>query len=100
MLDARVTEGMASVFERDYAQATVPWATYTTEEAKPWVEELRQLPPDAERRSWLFRHPDGRRWIAYKAGAYLVDRAMHASGKSAAELVAMPTDQILRLAGH
>jgi len=100
VLDASVTEGMASVFERDYAQATVPWAAYRTEEAKQWVEELRQLSLDAEHRSWLFRHPDGRRWIAFKAGAYLVDRAMHVSGKSAAELVTLPTHEILRLAGH
>ena len=43
-------------------------------------------------------HPDGTRWIGYRAGTYLVDRAMRASGKSAADLVAMPTEDLLRLA--
>ena len=46
----------------------------------------------------LRQHPNGTRWIGYRAGTYLVDRAMRASGKSAADLVAMPTEDLLRLA--
>jgi hypothetical protein len=46
----------------------------------------------------MFQHPDGRRWIAYKVGTYLVDRAIAASGKSSAELVLTPTREVLEMA--
>ena len=97
MLDMAVTEGMASAFERDFARVNVPWAQYPPE-AAAWVEELRALPEGTARRAWLFHHPDGRRWIASRAGTYLVDRAMRASGESAAALVALPTARVMRLA--
>lgn len=46
----------------------------------------------------MFRHPDGRRWIAYKVGTYLVDRAVRASGKTPAELVVTSTRELVELA--
>lgn len=48
---------------------------------------------------WMFQHPDGRRWIGYRAGTYIADKAIRASGCSAAELAETPTDEFLRLAG-
>jgi len=97
LLDFAVTEGMATAFERDFAGVAVPWGQYPPE-AAAWVEELRALPDDAQRGPWLTRHPDGRRWVAMRAGTYLVDRAARASQKSAADLVLMSTAEILRLA--
>jgi hypothetical protein len=47
----------------------------------------------------MFQHPDGRRWIGYRAGTYIADRAIAASSRSAAELVQTPTGEILSLAG-
>lgn len=99
MLDVAVTEGMATAFERDFAHASVPWGQYPPE-VRAWVDELRALPKDANRRAWVSRHPDGRRWVALKAGTYLVDRAVRASGKSAAELVSTPTDKVMQLASE
>lgn len=94
-----ISEGMASVFERDAAaDRAVLWAEYPDNVAG-WVGELLDLPLDADRQTWLFEHPDGRRWIGYRAGAYLVDQAMAATGQSAAELVRTPPAEILRLAG-
>jgi len=98
MLDIAVTEGMATAFERDVAHVAAPWGQYPADVAS-WVDELRALPGDMEhRRVWMQRHPDGRRWIANRAGVYLVDRAMRASGRSAAELVRTDTQEIMRLA--
>ncbi|HKP59735.1 MAG TPA: DUF2268 domain-containing putative Zn-dependent protease [Polyangiales bacterium] len=97
MLDVAVTEGMATAFERDYAGVHAPWGDYPAD-VDQWVEQLRALPKTAERKPWLLGHPDGRRWIAYKVGTYLVDRALRASGKSPAELVIRPTEEILQLA--
>jgi hypothetical protein len=99
MLDFVVAEGMATAFQRDLTQAVPPWGEYPPA-AATWVEELRGLPADPDhRRMWLRQHPDGRRWIGYKAGTYLVDRAMRTSGRSAAELVTTSTREVLRLAG-
>ncbi len=97
LIDRVVTEGLASAFERDFADATYPWSEYP-EEVREWVIELLALPPTARGIDWMILHPDGRRWIGMRAGTYLVDRAMTASGLSAADLVATPTDEILAMA--
>src|SRR4051812_42819306 len=47
-------------------------------------------------RLWLTKvHQDGRRWIGMRAGAYLVDRATKAAGKSAADLVSASTTDVM-----
>jgi hypothetical protein len=97
MLDRAVTEGLATAFERDYADVSPAWGWYPAE-AAAWVDELRHLPSTAPRSDWMSQHPDGRRWIAPRAGTYLADRAQRASHKSSAELVTAPTDEILALA--
>jgi uncharacterized protein YjaZ len=97
LMDRVISEGMATAFERDFAGATYPWGQYPDDVAA-WVTELMALPKDAPRDHWMSRHPDGRRWIGYKAGTYLVDRAIKASGKSAAELVSASTEDVIRMA--
>ena len=57
------------------------------------------LPITADYAEWMFRHPDGRRWIGYRAGTYIADRAMKATELSAAELAITPTARVLELAG-
>ena len=90
-----VADGLATVFERDAAGASPPWGAYP-EDAADWLRELRALPPDADHGYWLTAiHADGRRWIGMRAGAYLVDRAIAASGKSAATLVSTSTKEIV-----
>jgi uncharacterized protein YjaZ len=97
LMDEVIAEGMATVFERDVAGVAPPWGVYPDDVAE-WVNELIALPSDANNSYWLrARHPDGRRWIGMRAGAYLVDRAMKASGKSAADLVSTPTAEVVAL---
>jgi uncharacterized protein YjaZ len=93
-----VSEGLATAFERDAAGSQPPWGIYS-EDVRSWVDELLALPLSASYEHWMFRHPDGRRWIGYRAGTYIVDKAMEASGLSAAELVETPTEKILELSG-
>lgn len=93
-----VAEGLATVFERDMAGMPAPWGKYPPN-VLDWVNELLALPSDTQTREWMSRHSDGRRWIGYKAGAYIAEQAMKASGKSAAELANVPTAEVLRLAG-
>ncbi|HLG59296.1 MAG TPA: DUF2268 domain-containing putative Zn-dependent protease [Vicinamibacterales bacterium] len=99
LMEEAIAEGLATVFERDFAGATAPWGAYPAN-VDAWVTEFRSLPRDAPHDRWMVRHPDGRRWIGYKVGTYLVDRAMKASGRSAAALVSVPTDDILRMADN
>ena len=100
-MDAPVAEGLATVFARDVAAALSPWGEYPANVIN-WVKELMDLPntPQTWNRyhEWMFQHPDGRQWVGYKVGTFIADRAVKASGKSAAQLVTVPTAEILRLA--
>ena len=97
LMDSVITEGLATAFERDFAPAKVPWGEYP-DDVSMWVEELTTQPAEAKSSDWIFRHPDGRRWIGMKAGTYLVDRAMQQLNRTSAQLVAMPTADILAAA--
>jgi Predicted Zn-dependent protease (DUF2268) len=98
-MDGPVCEGLASAFERDAAGRRAPWAEYPPD-VEAWVHELMALPRTARYAKWMFRHPDGRRWIGYRAGTHIADRAIKASGLSAAQLVNVTTAEILKLAGY
>jgi hypothetical protein len=99
-IEAPVAEGLATAYERDGIPWQPPWAIYPEEtDSERWVRELLRLPTGADYRQWMFRHADGRRWVGYKAGTFIVDRAMTASALSAADLVTTPAADILALAG-
>lgn len=80
-LQAVVYEGLGTVFEKQFANAQPLWgegedaATMQT-----WFEELKGLPEDAKNFDYLFDHPDGRRWIIYKTGTWVIETLL-ASGK-------------------
>lgn len=97
LMDHVVTEGLATAFERDFAGASYPWGQYPDNVAA-WVEELLAQPSTAKQNEWIFRHPDGRRWIGMRAGTYLVDRAMTQLRRTSAELVSVSTEEILAAA--
>lgn len=93
-----ISEGLATAFERDAAGSAPPWGDYP-DDVKQWVHELLALPRWASYRNWMFRHPDGRLWIGYRAGTYIADCATRKSGQSAAGLVNTSCEKILELAG-
>jgi hypothetical protein len=99
-MDAVVAEGMATCFERDFGHTT-PLAAQYPPNVEEWVKELMALPNSAFRNyyQWMIQHPDGRRWIGYKAGVYIIEKASSASKKTSAELVNTSTEEILKLAG-
>ena len=98
-LDGAICEGMATAFARDFASAEQPWATYPAE-VERWYEEVKYLPASATTGEWMFFHSDGRAWVGYKVGTFLVDRAMKASGRSAADLAGVASEEVVRLAGY
>jgi len=97
LADEAVNEGLATAFERDYGGAPTPWGTYPSD-VEAWTREFLALPADAPSRQWMYQHPDGRRWIGFRVGTYLADRAVRASGLSLAQLATMPTDKVIALA--
>lgn len=97
LIDQVVTEGLATAFERDFAGVGRPWALYP-DDASEWVKELLSQPSTANRDEWLFRHPDGRRWVGLRAGTYLVDQAMKNTGRTSADLVSTSAADLLRMA--
>lgn len=89
-----VNEGLATAFERDFGGAPTPWGAYPAE-VGAWTTELLTLAPGVSFREWMFEHPDGRRWIGFKVGTYLADRAVRESGLSLAQLAVEPTEKIV-----
>lgn len=94
LVDRAVSEGLATAFERDVGGRATPWGAYPAE-VDAWTDEFLALPGDAPVRDWMHRHPDGRRWIGYKVGTRLADRARRTSGLSLTELATVPTNQIV-----
>lgn len=95
--DLAIDEGLATVFERDYGAGAAPWGDYPPDVAQ-WATEFLALPQDADRQQWMIAHADGRRWIGYKVGTYLVERAMRVSGRPVTALATLPTAQIIEWA--
>ncbi|MEJ0073784.1 MAG: DUF2268 domain-containing putative Zn-dependent protease [Candidatus Saccharibacteria bacterium] len=92
-------EGLATVFEREYAHYQPLYGKYEDDDTmREWFAELEQADWD-ERAVLFFGNPDGRRWIGYKTGAWLIDKAMKNSGKSVIELTGLPHDEIVSLTG-
>jgi hypothetical protein len=98
-LSAAIGEGLATVFERDVAGFDPPWGAYDESTIRDWSAELLAQPVDHTFDHWKFHHPDGRRWIAYRVGTWLVDCAVRSAGASVSTLVWTPVDEIARLAG-
>lgn len=94
LVDRAVSEGLATAFERDVGGRPTPWGAYPAE-VDAWTDEFLALPGNASVRDWMHRHPDGRRWIGYKVGTRLADRARRRSGLSLAQLAMVPTSQIV-----
>ncbi len=95
--DLAIDEGLATVFERDYGAGAAPWGDYPPDVSQ-WATEFLALPQDADRQQWMIAHADGRRWIGYKVGTYLVERAMRVSGRPVTALAMLPTAQIIEWA--
>lgn len=97
-LDSCILEGLATVFEREHCNYIPLWSKYP-KEVSDWLGEIRAKLDTLDRNEYMFEHPDGRKWIGYKVGTYIVDEAMKQSGKSIVELTQMECADILALAG-
>ena len=98
--NAMVNEGLAVVFTEIYT-GNINEVNAYTDEADHWVKEILALPLDASYADWVMgEHPDGRTYIGYRTGNFLVRRAMNNSGKSILELSNLMPNEIIKLAGY
>ena len=98
--NSMVNEGLAVVFTEYYTGVKSEVYSYP-DDVDNWVKEILELPLDANYSHWAMgEHPDGRTAIAYRAGNYLIRKAMLKSGKNIFELSELMPDEIIKLAGY
>ncbi|MEM6377477.1 MAG: DUF2268 domain-containing putative Zn-dependent protease [Bacteroidota bacterium] len=98
--NAMVNEGLAVVFSEIYT-GTVFESNAFPEAADSWVKEILDLPIDASYAKWVMgEHPDGRTYIGYRTGNYLIRKAMAESSKNILELSELLPEEIVALAGY
>lgn len=97
--NAMVNEGLAVAFTETYTGIINDVNAYPAE-ADHWVREILALPLDANYSDWVMgEHPDGRTYIGYRAGNFLINKAMDLSGKNILALTELRPDEIIKLAG-
>ena len=98
--NAMVNEGLAVAFTEIYTGSINEVEAYT-DEADNWVKEILALPLDASYSDWVMgEHPDGRTYIGYRTGNFLVRKAMIKSRRSILELSELMPNEIIKLAGY
>ena len=98
--NAMVNEGLAVAFTEIYT-GNIDEVNAYTDEADNWVKEILALPLDASYSDWVMgEHPDGRTYIGYRAGNFLLKTAMINSRKTILELSELMPNEIIELAGY
>lgn len=94
-----IFEGLACAFAEQAGGTRPPHESYDDAVIGDWAVELFRQPVDATWPHWKFEHPDGRRNIAYRVGTWIADRAVHNSGRTAADLVWEAPEEVIAVAG-
>ncbi len=97
-IEDALMEGAATVFERDRTQSSPPWADYSDIGNIDHVaEEVESLGVDYDWRKWKFYDSEtNTRWILYKIGTYLVDKALANKALSIEDIATMDAVEILK----
>lgn len=106
-IEGAIYEGMATVFEREYAGSKQPYGDYSKlreEDLKKWVDELTDLndagyhKDESTWRAWKFYHPDYKQeWIAYKVGTWITDQVISRYKLNILKLSKMTAKEVLDL---
>jgi hypothetical protein len=98
-LDEAIYEGAATVFERERTHNNPPWGKYLDEPTMlKWIAELSKLPLRYDWRKWKFYNPETKeRWIMYKTGTFITDRALKFNIELKIEDLATKTPAEIRL---
>lgn len=97
-----IMEGLATAFEREFAEHAPLWGDYSGMPIREWTRELlaHKDETDFDYLKWFFNAEDGRRWLGYRVGTYIVDQALENHPKETpATLVHAPSKDIMSMAG-
>lgn len=98
--NAMVNEGLAVAFTEIYTGSSYAANAYT-DEADRWVKEILELPLNASYSDWVMgEHPDGRTYIGYRTGNFLIRKAMTNADISILKLSELIPEEIVKLAGY
>lgn len=106
-LDSAIYEGMATVFERQYAGSKPLWGEYSAVDEQTltrWRDSLHKLaiedylnPHTGKWQQWaFFDETDNERWKLYKTGTWIVDTYLQRTGKDIINIVHMPASEIIK----
>lgn len=97
-LQAVVYEGLATVFEKQHGHNPPLWSQYEDDATmQEWLAEIKKLPVDVKNFDFLFNHPDGRKWVIYKTGTWMIEKLLAANKHSLHDLVKMPHEDVIAL---
>ena len=96
---AMINEGLAVVFSEIHTGVKLDAYKYP-EEVNSWVEQIMKLPLNAKWSEWMYKHPDGRAQVGYRAGSFLIRQVIKKSGKNILELSELSPAEILKLVGY
>ena len=105
-IESSIYEGMATIFEREYAGITQQYGDYhqTTEEnLLYWTKELKKInakefADEKTYSAWKYYHPKLKeRWIAYRVGTWIVDQVLTRYGLSILDLSTKTAAEIMRM---
>ncbi|MCC2616814.1 DUF2268 domain-containing protein [Aestuariibacter halophilus] len=92
---AAVNEGLAIVFAEQVSGIKQPHLSYPDSVDK-WVEEILALPVNAPYETWMMgTHPDGRQYIGYRTGKFIVEQALRSGGETIESLTEKGNYEIL-----
>lgn len=97
-LQSVVYEGLATVYQKKHSQTPPLWSEYGDDATmQKWLDEIKTLPTDVKNFDYLFDHPDGRRWIIYKTGTWMIEKLLATKKHSFNELMNLPYKKVIRL---
>lgn len=96
--NAAVNEGLAVVFAEQMSGVHESWLDYPDNVAQ-WLDEILELPLRSDYQQWMMgTHPDGRKYVGYRVGNYVIDSALKHSGLSINELTFKPVAELIEIA--
>ncbi|WP_421871658.1 DUF2268 domain-containing putative Zn-dependent protease [Marinoscillum sp.] len=99
ILSAAVNEGLAVVFAEQYTHQIKSANAYPPN-VDEWVLDIMALPDGANYSHWVSgTNPDGRQYIGYRAGKYLIEEALKNSNYDILQLSNLDVAEIVNLAG-
>lgn len=103
LLEDGVLEGAATVFERDVGGTSPPWASYEDDATMShWLKEIKSQkldPNSSQYNDYKFGSVEGVRWMLYKLGTWIIDKALARNPKlTIADLASKKPQKIIELA--